>query len=153
MARNKCLEGYLRCYAGAKPGRWSQWLALVEWWYNTNYHSATKFSLFEALYGYAPPRFLSYISGTIANDSLDQHLRTWEHILTILKENLKLTQSRMKQYADIHKTERKFEEGNCVYLWLQPYRQKSLAGRRNLKLSPQFYGPFQVNCQIGAIAY
>lgn len=48
---------------------------------------------------------LSYVSGTTANDSLDQHLRTREQILILVKDNLDLAQSKMKQYADKHKTE------------------------------------------------
>lgn len=53
-ALNKCLEGYLRCYVGVKSKSRSQWMSLAKWWYNTSYHYATKVSLFEALYGYAP---------------------------------------------------------------------------------------------------
>lgn len=37
---NQCLEGYLRCMCGHFPKKWSQWIALAEWWYNTTYHTA-----------------------------------------------------------------------------------------------------------------
>lgn len=36
---------------------------------------------------------------------------------------------------------------------LQPYRQSSLALQRNMKLAPQFYGPFQIISRIGKVAY
>ena len=32
--------------------------------FNTNYHTTTEFTPFEALYGTAPPRLLDYILGT-----------------------------------------------------------------------------------------
>jgi len=46
----------------------------------------------------------------------------------------------MKLQADKHRSEREFQPGDWVYLLLQPYRQKSMALRRTLKLAPRFYG-------------
>jgi hypothetical protein len=40
-----------------------------------------------------------------------------------------------------------------VYLRLQPYRQSSVAFRRKLKLSPRFFGPFQILQKVGTVAY
>jgi hypothetical protein len=48
---NKCLETYLRSFASKKKNQWAQWLPLVEWWYNTSYHTATCMTPFEAVYG------------------------------------------------------------------------------------------------------
>nr|KYP54954.1 Retrotransposable element Tf2 [Cajanus cajan] len=39
---NRCLETYLRYMCADTPLQWSKWLALAEWWYNTNYHSTIK---------------------------------------------------------------------------------------------------------------
>lgn len=43
--------------------------------------------------------------------------------------------------------------GEWLYLRLQPYRQSSVARRRNLKLVPRFYGPFQIIHRVGEVAY
>lgn len=59
----------------------------------------------------------------------------------------------MKKFADLKRTERSFEKGDWVYLRLQPYKQQTVAQRRNMKLSPRFYGPFQVVEKIGGAAY
>lgn len=48
---NRCLEQYLRAMASSRPKNWSRWLPLVQWWYNTTYHSAIRRSPYEALYG------------------------------------------------------------------------------------------------------
>jgi hypothetical protein len=48
---NKCLETYLRCFSSEKQHQWVQWLPLAEWWYNTSYHTTTRMTPFEAVYG------------------------------------------------------------------------------------------------------
>jgi hypothetical protein len=152
-ALNKCLEGYLRCYVGTKPTAWTLWLPMAEWWYNTNHHYSTGFTPFEALYEYPPPRLLSYVSGTTANAAVDNHLKSRQQITQLLKENLQKAQSRMEVYADKLRIEQSFKIGDWVYLHLQPYYQKSVALRRNLKLAPRFFGPFQIIQKVGSVAY
>lgn len=53
---NQCLENYLRSMLIAQPQRWTKWLSLAQWWYNSNFHSSLKTSLFQALYGDPPPQ-------------------------------------------------------------------------------------------------
>jgi hypothetical protein len=74
-------------------------------------------------------------------------------LISLLREHLHLAQNRMKLQADKRRSERQFEVGNWVYLRLQPYCQKSLALRHNLKLSPRFFGPFQILIRVGLMAY
>lgn len=85
---------------------------MAEFWFNTNFHSSTKLTPFEALFGYPPPRLMDYILGTTNVDSVDMHLRTRQQLLALLKQNLVATQERMKLNADKHRTERKFAEGD-----------------------------------------
>jgi hypothetical protein len=78
----------LRCLVGIKPKTWIKWLSMAEWWYNTNHHSSTGLTLFEAVYGFVPPKLLSYVPGIIANDTVDQSLKSREQIIQILRDNL-----------------------------------------------------------------
>jgi hypothetical protein len=152
-ALNKCVETYLRCYSASTPKNWSSWLILAEWWYNTNHHSSTGLTPFEAVYGYPPPPFLSYVPGTSANLAVDDLLKDCSTTISLLKENLHKARNRMEVQDDKNRTEREFLEGDWVYLRLQPYSHKSLASRKNLKLSPRFFGPFQILQRIGTVAY
>ncbi|KAF5477262.1 hypothetical protein F2P56_003913 [Juglans regia] len=93
------------------------------------------------------------LEGTAINDAVDKQLRTRDQINTLLKQNLEASQQRMKLYVDRRRTKRYFMKGDCVYLRLQLYRQNSLSGRHNLKLSPQFYRPFQIVQRVGRVAY
>jgi len=117
---------------------------LAEWWYNTNHHSFTGLTPFEAIYGYPPPALLSYVPGTTANLAVDNILTDRNSTINLLKEQLHKAQHHMKSQADKTRTKRVFQVGDWVYLRLQPYRHKTLAARKNLKLSPRFFGPFQV---------
>ena len=60
----------------------------------------------------------------------------------------------MKQQADQHRSERNFEVGDWVFLRLQPYKQISIKQqKKNNKLSPRYYGPYQIMQKIGSVAY
>ncbi|KAG8649875.1 hypothetical protein MANES_08G154011v8 [Manihot esculenta] len=70
-----------------------------------------------------------------------------------LRENLHASRNRMKQYAYRKRTDRKLEVGDMMYLKLQPYHQSSLDIRKQIKLAAKFYGPYQVEAQVGEVAY
>ena len=60
---NKCVKAYLCSFITDKQNRWLQWLHLAEWWYNSTYHTSAKMTPFQALYGYAPPRWKELVQG------------------------------------------------------------------------------------------
>ena len=150
---NQCLENYLRSMIFEQPKKWVKWLPLAEWWYNTNYHSSLKTSPFQALYGYSPPQLPLGSPPKSQIEAVNTLLKERHESIHRLRENLVNAQDRMKKYADRSRTEREFASGDWVYLKLQPYRQLSIAGIRNQKLSPRFYGPFEIIHRIGKVAY
>ena len=83
-----------------EPKKWCSWLPLAEWWYNTTYHTSTKFTPFQALYCYPPPMINEIaVPGPTDADAQD-FLREQQHMVSILKEHLTQAQARMKKYAD-----------------------------------------------------
>lgn len=150
---NRSLEHYLRCFVADKPSSWCNLLYWAEWWYNTTFHSTISMTPFQALYGTPPPAISMYLPGTTAVHVVDVALQGRDELIRSLKSHMSIAHNRMKQHADLHRTEREFEVGDWVFLKLHPYRHKSLLKRPSHKLSPRFYGPFKVDARVGKVAY
>ena len=141
---NKSLEQYLRAFTVDRPHRWAEWLSLAKYWFNSNFHTSLKLTPFEALYGFPPSTLQSYIPSTTRVDALDSLLCQRVVVLATLKGHLVAAQEKMKFQVDKHRQDRSFNVGDWVYLRLQPYRQKTLAYKGKWKMSPRFFGPFQI---------
>ena len=148
-ALNKVLEGYLRCATGEMPSKWSEFLSYAESWYNTKFHSATKMTPFEALYGYKPINNNPLMAGDTTIEAVDYTIRTREEIATILHKNLKKAQGRMQLYANKNRTNKEFVVGDWVYLKLQPFKQQSIPNSAFHKLAARFYGPYRTVERVG----
>ena len=107
---------------------------------------------FRALYGRDPP---TLIRGGRESTVIEVQTLMEErnHMLDELKFQLERAQNRMRTYADKKRREIEFEVGERVYLKLQPYRLRSLAKRINQKLSPRYYGPYEIVEKISPVAY
>jgi hypothetical protein len=85
---NQCLEGYLRCSVSSCPKQWAKWLNLMEFWYNTSYHSALGRSPFEILYGHPPRHFGIAIEIQTHAPELDQWLLEHNLLQDVVQHHL-----------------------------------------------------------------
>lgn len=135
------------------PAKWSHWLSVAEYWYNTSFQESLGRSPFEVLYGFAPHHFGIVPEHVTPNLEVADWVRDRELMTRVVKLHLTHAQDRMKRQADKHRSERTFAVGDWVYLKLQPYIQSSIATRSNNKLFIKFFGPYQIVERIGAVAY
>lgn len=150
---NKTLETYLRCICSEKATQWAQFLPLAEWWYNTSQQSSIQCTPYEVVYGQAPPLHLPYLPGESKSATVDRSLVAREEAMKLLKYHLLRAQNRMKQYADLRRSDREFKIRDYVFLKLQPYRQHSLRNQAHHKLNPKYFGPYKVLDRVGKVAY
>lgn len=86
--------------AGEKHGTWGKWLSLVEWSYNTTYHSTIKTTPFEAIYGYQPLLHIPYFPKDSCIDSVELMLRDREESIKLRKFHLERERNLMSQVAN-----------------------------------------------------
>jgi hypothetical protein len=109
-------------------------------------------SLFEALYG-RKCRTPLYWDQTGERQFFGlEIIQEAEEQVPMIRENLRIAQSRQKSYVDTRRRPLEFEEGDHMYLKVSP-----IQGMRRFKvkgkLSPRFIGPFQILRRVGAMAY
>ncbi|GKE48577.1 retrotransposable element Tf2, partial [Tanacetum coccineum] len=84
---------------------------------------------------------------------VDRSLTAREEAIEVCKFHLKRAHDRMKSEADKHMTDREYMVGDWVYLKLQPHKQVTIRKGKQYKLSPKYYGPFQVVERVVQVAY
>jgi hypothetical protein len=142
----------LRACALKHGESWDKSLPYAEFSYNNNYQSSLKMAPFEALYGrkcrtplYWSQTSESQLFGTDIIKEAERHVQ-------IIRENLRVAQSRQKSYADGKRRDVSFQEGDYVYLKVSPIRGLHRFKVKG-KLSPRYIGPFQILQRVGEVAY
>jgi hypothetical protein len=75
-----------------------------------------------------------------------------EENIKMVRENLKIAQSRQRSYADTRRRELSFEVGDFVYLKVLPIRGVRRFGVKG-KQVPLYVGPYQILAKHGEVAY
>ncbi|WVZ50706.1 hypothetical protein U9M48_001938 [Paspalum notatum var. saurae] len=149
---NQILEDMLRACAIKYGTSWDKSLPYAEFSYNNSYQASIKMSPFQVLYGrrcrtplhWDQPREKQLFGPEIIEDA--------EHQVRMIRENLRIAQTRQKSYADYRRRDLEFVVGDFMYLKVSPIR-----GLRRFKvkgkLAPRYIGPFKIIDRKGEVAY
>ena len=146
------LEDLLRCCTLDFGGNWSEHLPLVEFSYNNSYQASIGMAPYEALYG-RPCR--SPLCWAEAEERLalgPELIQETTDKVRIIRDRLRVAQSRQKSYADTRRRPLEFMVGDFVFLKVTPKRGVSRFGIKG-KLAPRFTGPFEIIERVGFLAY
>ncbi|WVZ75751.1 hypothetical protein U9M48_023783, partial [Paspalum notatum var. saurae] len=149
---NQILEDMMRACAIQYGTSWDKSLPYAEFSYNNSYQASIKMSPFQALYGrrcrtplhWDQPGEKQLFGPKIIEDA--------ERQVRMIRENLRIAQTRKKSYADNRRRDLEFAVGDYVYLKVSPIR-----GLRRFKvkgkLAPRYIGPFKIIDRKGEVAY
>jgi hypothetical protein len=133
---NQVLEDMLRACALQHGGSWDKSLPYAEFSYNNSYQASLKMSPFEALYGRKCMTPLYWDQSGERQFFGPELIQEAEEQVCIIREDLRVAQTRQKSYADNRRRPLEFEERNHAYLKVSPLR-----GTRRFKVKGKLSPP------------
>jgi hypothetical protein len=119
---NQILEDMLRACALKDSKSWDKCLLYVEFSYNNSYQKSLKMSPFEILYRRKCRTPLFWNEPGENQVFGPEILQEVEKQVQVIRENLKLVQSRQKSYAEHRRRKLSFQVDDFVYLKVSPMR-------------------------------
>ena len=146
------LEYFLRACTLDLKGNWDDCLLLIEFSYSNSFQTSIGMTHFEGLYGRKCRSLVCWDDVGERKHLGPELVQLTVEKVALIKERLKISQSRHKSYADNCRRDLEFEIGNHVFLKVSPMESMMRFGRKG-KLSPRFMGPFEILERVGTLAY
>jgi hypothetical protein len=131
---------------------WDKSLPYVEFSNNNSYQASIKMAPYEALYGCQCRTPLFWSQTGERQVFRPEVLKDAEKQVQMVRDSLKVAQTRQKSYADKRRRNLSFEVGDFVYLKVSPMR-----GTRRFKvkgkLAPRYVGQFKIVDRRGEVTY
>jgi hypothetical protein len=131
---------------------WDKSLPYTKFSYNNSYQESLKVAPFKMLYGRRCRTPLFWNETGERKVFGPNILQEAKKQVCMVRENLRVAQSRQKSYTDHRRRELSFEVGDFVYLKVSPMRGLRRFKVRG-KLAPRFIRPFKILEKRGEVAY
>jgi hypothetical protein len=142
----------LRACALKYEKSWDKSLPYAEFSYNNSYQASIQMAPYEALYGRQCRTPLFWSQTGESQVFRPEVLKDAEKQVQMVRESLKVAQSRQKSYTDKRRRDLSFEIRDFVYLKVSPMRG-TYRFRVKGKLAPRYVRPFKVIDRKGEVAY
>src|SRR4051812_7494845 len=146
------LEDMLRACALDYGSSWDESLLYAEFSYNNSYQASIEMAPFEFLYGRKCTTPLLWNGVGERNLFGPELIKEAEEKVRMVKNKLKIAQSRQKSYVDPKHREVTYEVGDRTYLRVSPLHGVKRFGVKG-KLAPRYVGPFKILSRKGEFAY
>ncbi|MCO5590556.1 hypothetical protein L7F22_044527 [Adiantum nelumboides] len=133
---NHVVEDILRAYCSREPKKWIQFLPLVEFAYNSSFHTSIGMSPFNALYGHECVSPLNFSDPTIRVEASKKMLEEMEEQTKAIRQDIQVAKDRQKHYADQKRSYRTFKQRDKVFLRVRQNISNLSLGKFK-KLSPR----------------
>ncbi|GJX70052.1 putative reverse transcriptase domain-containing protein [Tanacetum coccineum] len=146
------LEDMLRICVIDFGNGWDKHLLLVEFSYNSSYHTSIKAAPFEALYE-CKCRSLVCLAKVGDSQLTGPEIihETTKKIIQI-KSKIQAARDYQKSYADVRRKILEFQVGDKVMLKVSPWKGVIHFGKRG-KLNPRYIEPFKILDKVGTASY
>jgi hypothetical protein len=142
----------LRACALDFGGSWEEHLPLAEFSYNNSYQSSIQMAPFEAIYGRKCRSPICWYETGASKEFHPDYVKERQHAIDIIRDRLKIAQSRQKGYEDLKRRTWEPQVGDMVYLRVSPMKGVHHFGVKR-KLSPRYTGPFKILSQSRGVAF
>jgi transposase InsO family protein len=143
-ATNKVISMYLRCFTWDQPRQWLRWLPWAEYTYNTTFQTSLKDTPFKLVYGRDPPSIRSYEQGETRVQAVAKTMAEHNEMLKDASYRMEQAQASYKAHYDHRHRQLSYKVGDWVWLRVRHRTPLSLPQATTGKLSPRFYGAYQV---------
>jgi hypothetical protein len=148
---NRTLQDMLRCYINPRLDNWDTLLPHVQFAYNNSYHTSILRTPFEAAMGFIPRSVLTPPPAACKVPAATQLSTQMLEVVAEVRVALEAARQRQIAFANTHRSELNFEPGQHVWLSTKNLKQK-VRGNTS-KLTPRYWGPFQIVKKVGPVAY
>ena len=133
-------------------GSWDEYIALIEFAYNNQFHSSIGMTPYEALYGRKCIRLLYWDKEGIIILEGPYIFKNMLNKVNIVKDKLKASQYRQKSYVGQHRREMEYQVEEKVFLKVSPWRRVMRFGNKG-KLNPRYIEPYETVWNIRPLSF